>query len=271
MCLRWCALICCVVVLGSPEAEQQHRHCVETASTVNQNLVQFNSYHTTNAPFISAFVNDPGCFFLFSGWWNYELCFNRFVRQFHEEKGVVQSEFILGFAAGCATSASSTVLYTNGRHPVADKLTPEAVKELNDGRAGDFHCADFRTHGSPLLLAVEADYKLGTLCTATGAHRSTTVTLLCGVDDQLLLSFNISEVGMCQYHIFVMGSAVCKIMGHKGVAAPSKGVATPPRSPEPIEEDEPVPQLKNLKKSMPKPLLHSEDTSEFPDSMIFAV
>ena len=36
------------------------------------------------------------CWTLREGWWTYEWCYDKWVRQFHEDKGIFLSEYLLG-------------------------------------------------------------------------------------------------------------------------------------------------------------------------------
>ena len=36
------------------------------------------------------------CFYRLEDWWTYELCYQKHVRQFHREKDVLTSEYLLG-------------------------------------------------------------------------------------------------------------------------------------------------------------------------------
>ncbi|EFC38741.1 predicted protein [Naegleria gruberi] len=38
------------------------------------------------------------CYFRIAGWWLYEFCFNKFVRQFHQEQHTVTNEYFLGYS-----------------------------------------------------------------------------------------------------------------------------------------------------------------------------
>lgn len=40
------------------------------------------------------------CFYRLEDWWTYELCYEKHVRQFHREKDVLSSEYLLGVYEG---------------------------------------------------------------------------------------------------------------------------------------------------------------------------
>jgi len=46
---------------------------------------------------LSARSRDYRFLFQWEGWWSYELCFDKYIRQFHQEKdGTTTAEFFLG-------------------------------------------------------------------------------------------------------------------------------------------------------------------------------
>ena len=59
---------------------------------------------------------DGLCFYRMEDWWTYELCYKKHVRQFHKEKDVLQSEFILGEYHEEASDADLVQVCSTGRH-----------------------------------------------------------------------------------------------------------------------------------------------------------
>ena len=47
------------------------------------------------------------CFYRLEDWWTYELCYEKHVRQFHKEKDVLTSEFLLGLYEGSETDTDN--------------------------------------------------------------------------------------------------------------------------------------------------------------------
>jgi len=39
---------------------------------------------------------EGSCFYRVEGWWTYEFCYRKAVKQFHQENGVNTAEFVLG-------------------------------------------------------------------------------------------------------------------------------------------------------------------------------
>ncbi|KAK3257524.1 Protein OS-9, partial [Cymbomonas tetramitiformis] len=87
------------------------------------------------------------CFFRVEGWWTYELCYHKHVRQYHSEREQVLSEFFLGHYDGEATKEFH-----------AAQPNPEYVEDGGLGLSQRFH-----TH----------IYTNGTKCDLTGEGRQT--------------------------------------------------------------------------------------------------
>lgn len=66
------------------------------------------------------------CFYRLEDWWTYELCYQKHVRQFHREKDVLTSEYLLGLyeaeSAETDTVKASVSVSSLMVHPVTQVL-----------------------------------------------------------------------------------------------------------------------------------------------------
>jgi hypothetical protein len=113
-----------------------------------------------------------------AGWWTYEFCYGKSIRQYHQEKDQPirpQDEFVLG------------------RQTEADrlKLKEEEPEEFNKD-----YFSEMYTHGTP--------------CDITGQLRSSEVRYYCSTDKSTTLISDIKEPASCVYTISVMTPLVCE-------------------------------------------------------------
>lgn len=121
----------------------------------------------------SKFFNQ--CFFHVPGWWVYELCFDRHLRQFHskhvpDQQPQVVAEFFLGYAK-------------NQRDKIALK-EPEKLDSL----LKQYHDGEILVHRNdvdPLSSYVKFQYQSGTTCDITGKPRHAEVRFYCPTNDKL--------------------------------------------------------------------------------------
>ncbi|XP_074588049.1 protein OS-9 homolog [Curcuma longa] len=127
------------------------------------------------------------CFYRYEGWWTYEFCSHKHVKQLHIEdhKGdnkVVQ-EFVLGMFDADATSV------LNENH--SDIFT------VKDPRSKD---ASQRFHAH--------QYTNGTMCDLTNQPRETEVRFVCS--EQSVVISSIKEAATCKYVVTIQCSLLCK-------------------------------------------------------------
>jgi protein OS-9 len=113
------------------------------------------------------------------GWWTFELCVRKHVRQFHQEKDVVVSEYVLGRFDEGATAQ----LHAQAGQPYSEEATPTgaatrcarapACARLRPLRAG---CS--RAHAAPRSFHAHV-FANGTACDLTAEPRSTEVRFVC--------------------------------------------------------------------------------------------
>lgn len=110
----------------------------------------------SGAPKFETSSNGPApCIIIGTGWWHYELCWMRYLRQFHVEDHRIAAEYFLGLgpsSTGHDLFMSRTSAYVNGDRSVASQLeqmrkTKEwqalrssSLRDLNPGD-GSFGCS----------------------------------------------------------------------------------------------------------------------------------
>jgi hypothetical protein len=177
-------------------------------------------------------------------WWEYELCWGRWIRQYHVERppnqpptapGAVSAEFLLGVTATATKSgdplvASHTVQYTDGLHSLKRKLppAPATLPFQFTCSAGLDHLTASRGGGRQMVVAHMTG---GTMCDASKRARETRVVLACERRD-VAVGWNISEHGNmpCHYTAFVFGRGVCALLdaaAARAINSPSSEGETP--------------------------------------------
>eukprot|EP00873_Tetraselmis_striata_P016506 jgi/Tetstr1/436770/TSEL_025550.t1 len=116
------------------------------------------------------------CFYRVEGWWTYELCYKKRIRQYHQDHETITSEFVLG----------------NFDEVSSEKLEL-AVAE-----------------GAPESSAYFAQrYGSGTPCDLTGTPRETEVRYVCSADSANVVS-SIKEPSTCSYVLTFQTPLLCK-------------------------------------------------------------
>jgi hypothetical protein len=136
------------------------------------------------------------CLYARSGWWQYEVCPGRHVRQFHVEDNNIEAQFSLGEFVG------------EVQHDNLQQSPPHMLP-----------------HSLRLPIIIET-YAGGSICDIVRLPRSTEVVYTCSVasiirsataEQRSLPTLNestritqVEEVASCQYHIVVETSLLCK-------------------------------------------------------------
>ncbi|KAE8690964.1 Protein OS-9-like protein [Hibiscus syriacus] len=117
------------------------------------------------------------------GWWSYEFCYQKQLRQLHVEDEKVVQEFVLGVYDEEATAAFNQNL--------------SDISTLKDPRSND---ASQRYHPH--------QYTNGTLCDLTNKPRETEVRFVCSEPRAMISS--ITELSTCKYALTVQSPMLCK-------------------------------------------------------------
>ncbi|XP_023516524.1 protein OS-9 homolog [Cucurbita pepo subsp. pepo] len=123
------------------------------------------------------------CFVRQEGWWTYEFCYQKTLRQFHLEDDKVVQEFVLG-----VYDAEETA---NLNENLSD------ISTLKDPRSKD---ASQRYHAH--------HYTNGTMCDLTNRPRETEVRFVCSEPRAMIDS--ITELSTCKYALTVRCPTLCK-------------------------------------------------------------
>ncbi|KAG2382590.1 hypothetical protein C9374_005170 [Naegleria lovaniensis] len=143
---------------------------------------------------------NQACYFRVAGWWIYEFCFNKHVRQFHQEQQAVTTEFFLGHSK---------------EHPDS-KNDPKIIKHF------DVHFNDIHPEES----YVSIPFDKGTPCDLTRQPRTVEVRMYCATDlkrRQLTNTIahdvhahfigDIEEPSTCTYSLKFYSNHLCKLDG----------------------------------------------------------
>ncbi|XP_028753978.1 protein OS-9 homolog isoform X2 [Neltuma alba] len=123
------------------------------------------------------------CFIRQEGWWSYEFCYQKKLRQLHVEDDKMVQEFVLGEYDEEATAAFNQNL--------------SDISTLKDPRSQD---ASQRYHAH--------QYTNGTTCDLTNKPRETEVRFVCSEPRAMISS--ITELSTCKYALTIQCPTLCK-------------------------------------------------------------
>ncbi|KAJ3678411.1 hypothetical protein LUZ60_002214 [Juncus effusus] len=168
-----------------PLVEEETRKVKSVNSQNSSNSVIESDRKIIKTPDELLDIMKDECFYMHEGWWSYELCYHKKLRQLHVEDEKVLQEFVLGEFDTEATLAFNE---KNGD-----------VNLLKDPRSKD---ASQRYHAHK--------YTNGTVCDLTDLPRETEVRFVCtGSGSQVLIS-SIKEISSCKYVLTVQAPMLCK-------------------------------------------------------------
>ncbi|XP_061991136.1 protein OS-9 homolog isoform X1 [Rosa rugosa] len=123
------------------------------------------------------------CFIRQEGWWSYEFCYQKKLRQIHVEDEKVLQEFVLGVYDAEATAAFNQNL--------------SDISLLKDPRSKDAY-QRYHPH----------QYTNGTTCDLTNQPRETEVRFVCSEPRAMISS--ITEISTCKYAVTIQCPTLCK-------------------------------------------------------------
>ena len=172
-----------------------------TAACLQQNVVKGNSIINASKSVQSYLQALSGkCTQMNVGWWSYELCFQKSMRQYHfdSEKGTITSEFVLGKFNLKDHPPTFVAASKSSRIPTVSMLT---VESAINGVLGE------KTKQS----YISATYVNGTSCDIEAIKRSVEIRIYC--DSSLALGQTrletVEEVASCTYRASVFTGALC--------------------------------------------------------------
>ncbi|CAL9073882.1 protein OS-9 homolog [Musa acuminata AAA Group] len=127
-------------------------------------------------------LNDK-CFYRHEGWWTYEFCFRKHVKQLHVEDEKVVQEFILGM------------------------FDPDATADFNQNQSDFSIVKDPRSKDASQRYHAH-QFTNGTICDLTNQPRETEVRFVCSEPSVLISS--IKEASTCKYVVTVQCPLLCK-------------------------------------------------------------
>ena len=165
-----------------------------------------------------------------AGWWTYELCPNRYIRQYHHEANIIQSEYYLGVGRDVLTGPACGV---GVRYKDESETAHKKVKRLYakqsiaaDGTwriVADSTTKDAKLKSRPYFAT---SYHNGEVCDVTGKPREVELQMHCKqegavVDDTATVeqSFTVQEVSPCKYSAVLLSEHVCQLPEYTNIVA----------------------------------------------------
>ena len=174
------------------------------------------------------------CFYRVDGWWTYELCVNKHVRQFRQEGNEVTAEFILGLYNGVkapppGSSAGQRAAVAGPTAATADASTASGSSS-GSGSGGYVNSLDKK--GRPERSFASSEYTAGDACElddwGVSRRRQTEVRFKCAENSANALDsvLSVREVATCTYMLVFASAKLCQL--------PEFALATNARKPKQI-------------------------------------
>ncbi|KAK0426006.1 hypothetical protein QR680_009499 [Steinernema hermaphroditum] len=152
---------------------------------------KINSYSGPSPAELIAPMNEEQCAYRNDGYWTYEICHGRYIRQFHEEKGgSIGLEYYMGYYRGEEVAKEARVF---------DELNPP-TKRIDDKDSAYYSVV----------------YRQGSLCDISGSPRVTTMNYVCWPNAEDYIH-SVRETSSCVYEIFIYTKRLCS---HPSFPAP---------------------------------------------------
>eukprot|EP00027_Filamoeba_sp_ATCC50430_P007998 CAMPEP_0168548054 /NCGR_PEP_ID=MMETSP0413-20121227/4360_1 /TAXON_ID=136452 /ORGANISM="Filamoeba nolandi, Strain NC-AS-23-1" /LENGTH=277 /DNA_ID=CAMNT_0008578339 /DNA_START=156 /DNA_END=989 /DNA_ORIENTATION=+ len=176
-----------IIPMTHPKTKIQY-HCVipavnETSSLETEESVSDTDVRTLLAPL------GTSCMYRLAGWWSYEFCYGKHIRQYHQEKDLPvrpQDEFFLG-----------------------------KFKEVQDGVKINAQVEDEDHSKKYFKNYFSEKYTGGTTCDLTGDKRQTEVRYYCANDKTTSSIIDIKEPFSCNYIMMISTPLLCKHPSYK--------------------------------------------------------
>eukprot|EP01012_Entosiphon_sulcatum_P009396 TRINITY_DN15266_c0_g1_i1.p1 TRINITY_DN15266_c0_g1~~TRINITY_DN15266_c0_g1_i1.p1 ORF type:complete len:731 (+),score=88.77 TRINITY_DN15266_c0_g1_i1:25-2193(+) len=161
------------------------------------------------------------CYRVIEGWWAYEWCYEKWVRQYHEASDVVSAEYYLGLGVNALLDdpiGQRRIKYIDGAKSSLEQLA--YTKTVSASGVWVFMKGGLESFYSSV-------YRDGTLCDVTGLMREIEVRLMCPAENPVDETFTVVEADSCKYILHFQSLAVCTWPEMAGVLA-ELGIALPP-------------------------------------------
>ncbi|EKG03278.1 hypothetical protein TCSYLVIO_005682 [Trypanosoma cruzi] len=150
-----------------------------------------------------------GCIAWNMGYWSYELCPGRWVRQYREVKEVIVEEYILGVQHRWRLVdeiGSQLLQYSDGFYTLPDRL--RSAGTTIDAENQLYACAKESNNNNN--KQVDVVYPDGSPC-GKGFRRFSLLHFVCNENVQYPI-VKLKEPAMCKYDITVVASTICQAM-----------------------------------------------------------
>ncbi|EGG18491.1 OS-9-related protein [Cavenderia fasciculata] len=140
-----------------------------------------------------------------NGWWTYELCYNKGVRQLHYDKQKIVTEYNVGLApeSGEIKGLDASFIEQYNKYG-------EALQHMTNAQMEAFEPPTPRQVEAGQIPYYVEIYNDGTACEVlTGVKRQTEVRFYCNADNQQSYIFEIQEPSTCMYYLKIYTNLMC--------------------------------------------------------------
>lgn len=180
----------------------------------------------------TTFIHVGGCVSLLTqGWWSYEFCPGKWIRQHHSVQNKILSEYFLGFGPHALDDdvvGRQLLQYDGFAKSPKEKIAKEFPSLSSRSWRHRAGCSPPSPDGEVL---VSVEYRHGTICDATNKPRTTEVVYVCRRGENM---WNITETKACEYKVFFVGPIACRIQDAglpSTTKAPAESTAKAPAAP----------------------------------------
>eukprot|EP01060_Flectonema_neradi_P032450 TRINITY_DN515_c1_g1_i1.p1 TRINITY_DN515_c1_g1~~TRINITY_DN515_c1_g1_i1.p1 ORF type:complete len:523 (+),score=91.99 TRINITY_DN515_c1_g1_i1:39-1607(+) len=147
------------------------------------------------------------------GWWEYELCPGSYLRQYHHEEGIIQSEYILGIGDNLLKETSPKCVSSRKYLQQPTKTIHKKLKTIyantKPSATGKWRMETNPKVGSGQEPYFTTSYYNGEPCADMGGiMRESEIRLICDQNSPNII-FNVSEIRPCKYAASIYLDIVC--------------------------------------------------------------
>jgi len=153
------------------------------------------------------------CLYRLAGWWTYEVCHGKSVRQYHQQDTTLVVEHLLGLMNNPKEIETTGVVHIPKKNAQDDPSHTKKVEEKKTGTGTNTNTKEQTGTGDTPYFSVM--YKDGTVCDLTGLPRTSEVRYFCGDTKGNSLIADHSEPSSCNYLFIVNTPLLCSIGAFK--------------------------------------------------------